>query len=318
MDAVKAVAIAKDVLKQLKLKKLRVQTGHYFHGHLPTNRVFSDTEQVQDFLPIIRESCEVCAKGAAILSYAGLYDNLTFKDLSLREPLLKVWGQRLAGSGNMAELIEIFGEDNWNRIEEAFESSGIARLGTFDKANKSDMVWILESYAYAYPEPEDRMAAIYKNVVRNKGIFKPTWQGLKPKKKLTKGERKMSIDWSKIKTGDHTQETIETRCGLPVRIYATDHSGDYPVHGAVYKGDGWTWVHWVSSGDHFQDGTVQSLYDLVMKKKKFKREVWVNFYPDYPEGHFCTFHVSKETADQDKDRVACKHLVFEVEEGEGL
>lgn len=39
----------------------------------------------------------------------------------------------------------------------------------------------------------------------------------------------------------------KTRSGDPVRIYATDGLGDYPVHGAFFEG-GWKQLSWTAKG----------------------------------------------------------------------
>lgn len=57
--------------------------------------------------------------------------------------------------------------------------------------------------------------------------------------------------------------------------------------------------------------------DLVSPApKKIKVEVWINVYPD---GDFNTYD-SKDDAEAygQSTRIACKHIEFEVEEGEGL
>ncbi len=61
----------------------------------------------------------------------------------------------------------------------------------------------------------------------------------------------------------------------------------------------------------------QSLDDLVSPApKKIKVEVWTNVYPDRD---FATYD-SKDDADRfaGNNRIACKRIEFEVEEGEGL
>lgn len=41
-----------------------------------------------------------------------------------------------------------------------------------------------------------------------------------------------------------------TMDGLEVRIYATDGTGNFPVHGAVLSNCGWILAEWSEDGDH--------------------------------------------------------------------
>ena len=54
-----------------------------------------------------------------------------------------------------------------------------------------------------------------------------------------------------------------TRSGLPVRIYATDCGGDYPVHGAVLDSHGWFDFAWTKEGLTFIDQIAECDLDLV-------------------------------------------------------
>ena len=54
----------------------------------------------------------------------------------------------------------------------------------------------------------------------------------------------------------------QTRDGKPVRIYATDCGGDYPIHGAMLLSDDWSVACWLP------DGTfgIGSKFDIVTPK----------------------------------------------------
>jgi hypothetical protein len=70
------------------------------------------------------------------------------------------------------------------------------------------------------------------------------------------------------------------------------------------------------NGRYFNDGTDDNR-DLVNIPRTIKVERWMNVYED---GAGTQVYEDKETADKhaDTDRIACKHIVFEVFEGEGL
>lgn len=54
----------------------------------------------------------------------------------------------------------------------------------------------------------------------------------------------------------------KTRGGNPVRIYATDVGGDYPIHGAVKGRDGtWDVESWAADGAYLVGD--ESLMDLI-------------------------------------------------------
>jgi len=54
----------------------------------------------------------------------------------------------------------------------------------------------------------------------------------------------------------------KTRGGYEYRIYATDGSKEYPIHGAVYlNGLGWQLQKWTHNGQHSYD--VRASLDLI-------------------------------------------------------
>ena len=71
-------------------------------------------------------------------------------------------------------------------------------------------------------------------------------------------------------------KSYTTRSGLPVRIYAVDGGGNYPVHGASFADGKWQYRAWPTNGR-------LSLYtengeDLYEVKPRIKRTVWLNVY----------------------------------------
>ena len=68
-----------------------------------------------------------------------------------------------------------------------------------------------------------------------------------------------------------------TRSGLPVRIYATDGTGDFSIHGAIkYQGgrlqDGWFMEAWLKDGicSSFEPYGEYDLIEIKPKRKKKK------------------------------------------------
>jgi hypothetical protein len=104
-----------------------------------------------------------------------------------------------------------------------------------------------------------------------------------------------------------------TRDGREVRIYATDGAGEYSVHGALKTSGGWVCVAWVSDG-HVRRLGKEDPDDLIEVKPRKKIERWV-----VVERHeACSMWLIKPSHIETVNSFAVKHIVFEVEEGEGL
>jgi hypothetical protein len=105
----------------------------------------------------------------------------------------------------------------------------------------------------------------------------------------------------------------KTRDGREVRIYATDGGGEYPVHGAIRRGDGWGCEMWGSNG-RIVSSCRQKPEDLIEVKPRMKFERWYLFTS---QGDYSIWQSKPDTSSA-IDAFAIKHIVFEVEEGEGL
>jgi len=109
---------------------------------------------------------------------------------------------------------------------------------------------------------------------------------------------------------------VQTRGGLPARIIAADrkNDSDLPITALVLR-HGTEYVeHFTSEGRHYHH--VDSDRDLINIPVKRRVEVWVNLYPVSEPCPYMT------RADADfmarAGRVACKKVVLEYTEGEGL
>jgi len=109
----------------------------------------------------------------------------------------------------------------------------------------------------------------------------------------------------------------KTKDGCEVRIYAADGGGPYGVHGA-FKADG-TWFSdtWTLGGSYNLDG-INSLRDLVEKKKTFKIERWVNIFSNGTSSSIFSSRCEAGMAHSHNPRVACVKVIIEGIEGEGL
>jgi hypothetical protein len=70
-----------------------------------------------------------------------------------------------------------------------------------------------------------------------------------------------------------------TRDGKMARIYATDGSGSYPVHGAVLEGVGWGSATWTYSGV-FDDGVETGEHDIISEWRDDPVVDWSK-YPEW-------------------------------------
>lgn len=109
-----------------------------------------------------------------------------------------------------------------------------------------------------------------------------------------------------------------TRDGREVRIYATDGTKNFEVHGAVKNDEGWHVISWgLDNGKFDRHSTEEHKYDLIEVKPRIKRSHWMNIYPSLCRD---ASHVTKDQADTHcgSDRIACVKVEIDCEEGEGL
>lgn len=118
------------------------------------------------------------------------------------------------------------------------------------------------------------------------------------------------------KDGEYT-----TRSGFPVRIYATDAGGNYPVHGAFLKDGEWIQNDWCISGKFDRSDTTPDGLDLIPKPKVHKISMWGNVYLFNGKAQLGDLCFTKEQAQKKipiYDRIALAHIELDVREGEGL
>lgn len=115
---------------------------------------------------------------------------------------------------------------------------------------------------------------------------------------------------------------VQTRDGRKARIVCTDSKHMYgeirqPIIAEVEVNESCkaVTVNYTESGRLFNDQQ-ESHYDLVNIPRKHTCTCWVNVYSD----GYATYHTSRLVADAcaNANRVACKQITFEVEEGEGV
>jgi hypothetical protein len=142
VDRKLAVAIAKDVLKHLKLFKPTQGTYVYFSGE---EKEEMRGMQAQDHIDQLQKKCVVCALGACFLSYIRLENQVTVGDVY---------------SGNYSVMME--------KLKTAFEPSQLSLIeSAFEHDYRESRPWWK-----GRPYPRTRLKAIMANIVKNKGTFK--------------------------------------------------------------------------------------------------------------------------------------------------
>lgn len=184
-----AVAVAKDVLQQLRQKKLRVKAGAYINSDSTILQISADAKAKEN-IKAVKETCTVCALGAAALCYVERFNKANLADLGAMEHTVEEWDDlKLVLFEAQQEqlwnvLKRVFSKKQMLLIEDAFEA---VRDNTEDKDNedighehlpRTKLEKCKESdaavaFGLRYKKDADRLRAIFQNIVKNKGEFKP-------------------------------------------------------------------------------------------------------------------------------------------------
>jgi len=157
------IEIAKDVLKHIKANKIIAETGTYFE---PKIKAEYKGKQLQEVLPKIKE-CTVCALGGLFYSYVGKHNNFQIDQEGLSETEFNDY--------EMRDLMSMFSKHQLYLIECAFEGKDIRNRCHYN----SNIAPSTRRNAQYYKDTneinddEEALIHIMKNIIRNKGTFKP-------------------------------------------------------------------------------------------------------------------------------------------------
>lgn len=169
----KRVAIAKDVIEQLKIGVIGARKGVYLNLEIPYSSPISNllqigNKQLNKSMINGDVKCEVCAKGALLachilktnhitVSQAAKMDYEGDPDIYIRNRLAKIFSQ------NQLDLIEAAFE-TWVVADENryLQSPYGAPTGIAKKAVE---------FGKNYENTTERLIAIMKNIIKNKGVF---------------------------------------------------------------------------------------------------------------------------------------------------
>lgn len=178
MDSKKAVAIAKDVLKRLAMRKLKVEGGTYCFGEIPKGVTIPEQGDAKRHIGKLEKTCHVCAVGAAFLSHIRLHDRVDLNEFNIGR------NANIDRDKMAASLDEIFGSENLLRIESAFEGGSIDDFVDYDECYTDEQY---DAHYRMRTQSEcgtpERLEAVMRNVVANKGVFTLNAKAFKAKRK---------------------------------------------------------------------------------------------------------------------------------------
>jgi len=155
----RAVMVAKDALKMLNAGKTAAASGIWvnLYNAYDVDNEETRENQICDISDGFKE-CRVCALGALMLSEVRHTNKLTVEEAG-GDIGYEYFGHRLD---------KVFSKSQQKLMELAFEGGH----GWFDVEDTSDKeLEKIERFYEGYQEDEDRLRAILKNVIKNKGKF---------------------------------------------------------------------------------------------------------------------------------------------------
>jgi hypothetical protein len=152
------VAVAKDVIAQMTAKAYQPGSGYVFMEFKePLPQGATDLREVLG-LPTAR--CEVCARGALLLSKARLYNAVPLK--TIRSSQHVCCGQWFTESA----LADVFSAETLMLVEAAYEQC-------YHFAANLKERYAASQFGSQYRDDTERMVAIMENIIANGGEFKP-------------------------------------------------------------------------------------------------------------------------------------------------
>lgn len=152
------VAIAKDVVKQIKVKKYVARSGSYIQPKVNfQGDVRSQFDKIVD--------CECCALGSCLLSAVKFKNTLEYDDLFS-------YFERDSKFTKM--LNSIFSTKQQALIEASFEGGDYLQVleTTKFRLTEEEIDKCVDFY-YNFKDSKKRLIAIMENIISNKGTFKP-------------------------------------------------------------------------------------------------------------------------------------------------
>jgi len=166
----KRVAIAKDVIAQIKLDVYNAKTGVYVSNlDIPDVDDASGMQLCELLIP--GTTCDVCARGALFCSLVRKQNNVTLDDVGIDS----YYGNDIDPYNFEDSENDIWGNDQIGLIESAFECKNMWYGGTDDYDSEDNESKTEKAIAFGkkYKSAESRMIGIMENIIKNKGTFVP-------------------------------------------------------------------------------------------------------------------------------------------------
>jgi hypothetical protein len=174
--AEKRVMIAKDVLSQIKANRYIVECGTWVDANWNIRNEIDGTESVQKlFADRTIETCNVCALGSLFMSCTNLNNNTCVSDINYGGEGTEI-GERIEEGDTLSNgLNKIFSKKQLQLIEVYFEKGDgwFGEDGYTGNYIGEDSRHV-EYFNDAYPDDDERLVEIMKNIVANDGTFVPS------------------------------------------------------------------------------------------------------------------------------------------------
>lgn len=167
------IAVAKDVLKQIDNKFYTASSGDYCQFRNIENAVTAPT-QLDDLFTTLRKekaTCAVCGIGGCFVSLVNLGNEVKTKDALGWTRITSFDG--LNSSTMRKQLRKIFTPIQLTLIEAAFEECLMSSNGLDLTEDEKEHIVQAISFGKKYKTDRGRLIAIMKNIIKNKGDFKP-------------------------------------------------------------------------------------------------------------------------------------------------
>lgn len=166
----KRVLIAKDVINLIKSKKITPTSGEWVFPYYTDYYKVKNKSFQKTFLAGNVQECECCALGSMMVSCTLFKNKVKVKELD--NGLLDYPTIQNDRSEDIMGFRGIFSHDQCMLIEIAFEQ-GDGYFITLESDDPNDINSRAIKFGKKYRSNKSRLLAIMKNIVKNKGTFKP-------------------------------------------------------------------------------------------------------------------------------------------------
>jgi len=169
--AERAVALAKDVIRLIKTKRITPHSGIYFRVPSYSSKTVKEGDSVQTFLKRLNEEeCDVCAIGACFVALVDKENKLDF-DKSMMHNIHR--HSIIHAKPMRKKLKSVFSDSQMGLIEAAFECYADLALISVRSPNYTRSLYAAVAWGCDIDGSFARLNAIMKNIIQNGGKFKP-------------------------------------------------------------------------------------------------------------------------------------------------